>query len=111
MQDYRVTESISVWVYDRQIKNKRHQRSLSIPTKVRDRNKTRRATFANFIHQIDATIACNVIDLCGYPHISISTVHDNFVTSACCASLMPYLYMLSCLALSDPLYLINRLIY
>lgn len=73
--------------------------------------KSRRATFASFIHQIDATIACHVIGQCNASGVPIYTVHYNFFTNALHASTMPKYYINAFFSLRDPLYLINRLIY
>jgi len=58
IQDYMVSKSINGWVYDIK-KNKRHQITLTRTRTKRDRNKSMRATFANCIHQLDATIAAH----------------------------------------------------
>jgi hypothetical protein len=63
VQDYMEQEEIHVWVYDRK-KNKRHKISLAMPSTNRDKRKTLRATFANYIHQLDSTIASLVIGKC-----------------------------------------------
>ena len=61
--DYLSKESIPVIVFDRKHK-KRKRLTLSVPSKNRDRAKSLRAPFANFIHQIDASIAMFVILEC-----------------------------------------------
>lgn len=63
VQDYMEQEEIHVWVYDRK-KKKRHKISLAMPSTNRDKRKTLRATFANYIHQLDSTIASLVIGKC-----------------------------------------------
>jgi hypothetical protein len=49
------SQSIHVWVYDKN-QNKRRQLTLTLPTTTRDRRKTLRATFANLFHHMRATI-------------------------------------------------------
>jgi hypothetical protein len=72
LQETMVNKSIHVWLYDRK-KKKGHQISLTLPTTTRDRMKTRRATFANFIHQVDATILKQV--KYGVRHIYLLTLY------------------------------------
>lgn len=60
VQDYVKTYIDKISFYNSTLK-KRHRVSLAVPTDKRDSAKSKRATFANFIHQIDAEIACNFI--------------------------------------------------
>lgn len=88
IQDYVLSHTEKISFYNSVLK-KKHQISLSIPTDKKDRAKTRRATFASFIHQKDADLVCNVISNCTSQNIPVYTVHDNFLTPAIHARLMP----------------------
>lgn len=83
-----------------------------MPTEQRDSVKTRRSTFANFIHKKDAAIACHVVCGCLLENIPVYTVHDNFITPAAHSLKFPSFYNLAFLDLAPPpyLYLVNRLI-
>lgn len=107
-----VTKSVKVWVYDTKRK-KRHQITLTIPTTQRNKTKSMRATFANRIHQLDATIASMVIMECkreGCP-FPIYSVHDNFLTNAWHAHRIPAFYLGAFRDLLDPLFIVNRMLY
>lgn len=75
-QDYMKSKYIHVWVY-----NKKTSHFINVPTTYRDRAKSMRATFANFIHQLDASIANFVILSASRQNIPIYSVHDNFITT------------------------------
>lgn len=112
LQYFMVTKSIKVWVYDRK-RGKRHQITLSVPTTQRNKTKSMRATFANRIHQLDATIACMVIldsqkEGSLFP---IYPVHEHFVSNAWNAHRIPVLYLGAFLDLLDPLFIVNRMLY
>jgi len=47
VQDYKASQEVQVWKKSK----KRHKITLNLPSTKRDRRKTLRATFANFIHQ------------------------------------------------------------
>lgn len=82
-----------------------------MPTESRDRLKYMRATFANCIHQLDASLASWVIRCCMNFNINIYTVHDCFITNALNAIKFPTFYTVSFMNLLEPLYIVNRLIY
>lgn len=54
---------------------------LPIPSSQRDPAKSKIASFANFIHQKDASIAMNVVEKLMLIWGPIYTVHDNFITT------------------------------
>lgn len=84
-------ESVSVWLYDKK-RNKKDRISITLPSTKRDQLQTRRATFASFIHQMDAAIASWVISTCAMEGTQIYTVHDCFITDSLAASRRPYIY-------------------
>jgi hypothetical protein len=109
IQDYVKTkiEQITVWVC-----KKRHTVSLAVPTDKKEREaKSKRATFANFIHQKDAGLACHVILKLIKHKVPVYTVHDNFLTPAVYAHLLPEIYAKPFYDLTPPLYIVNRIIY
>jgi hypothetical protein len=94
--------------YDRKRK-KRHKITLTLPTTKRDPLKTKRATFANYIHQKDAAIAGYVVFdslLAEIP--TIYTVHDNFISNAFHAWKLPACYISAFInAMNDRIWLQN----
>ncbi|CAI9786720.1 unnamed protein product [Fraxinus pennsylvanica] len=60
--DYMVMEAINIWVSDK-LHKKRHRITLRVSSSKRDRRKIEISTFVNFIHQRDAQIAMNVVDV------------------------------------------------
>lgn len=110
IQDYMKYEIYNVWVYHKKLK-KRHKISFSLPTTSRNTSKSLRSSFANLIHQFDASIASKVIEFCMLEDIPVYTVHDNFITNALFASKMHPFYIDAFLAQLDPLSIINRLLF
>lgn len=102
-QDYMVKESISVLVFDRKRK-KRKKITLAVPSTNRVRAKSMRATFANFRHQTDASIACHVVMSLISTYTPIYTVHDNFLTNAMFARKLPTYYTRAFIDLLNPLF-------
>lgn len=84
---------MNIWIYNHLLK-KRRKASLRIPTQNRDRRKTEIATFVNFIHQKDAYIVMFMIILMHLydENAPIYTVHDNFITTAKYAQVLPWKY-------------------
>lgn len=81
--------------------------TLSVPKNKGDTAKSRRATFANFIHQKDAAIATRVVYECILKAILVYTVHENFISTATRAYELPSYYSRTIADLSHPKYLIN----
>lgn len=74
--------------------------------------KSKKATFANLIHQKDATIASLLIKNCDSLNIPIYTVHDNFLTTATHAYQIPALYARAFVeGLPGPLFIVNKMLY
>lgn len=103
-------EAISVWVYDKH-KKKRSKVTLSIPSTERDRKKTKRASFANFIHQKDASIANYVISNCFSKRISLYTVHENFIVTPVNTEFVTQCYTSAFQNLGDPLSQVNHFLF
>jgi len=110
IQDYMKDEKIDVWVYNKLLK-KRHKITISLPTTSRNALKSMRSSFANLIHQFDASIAYSVIKYCMADDIPVYTVHDNFITNVLFASKMPPFYISAFLSQQDPLSIINSLLF
>jgi len=108
IQDYMKTESVNVFVFDRN-KKKRKKISLSIPSTTRDRGKTQRACFANFIHQKDASIALFIID--NFTHSHLYTVHDNFIVNPNQTNNINHCYISAIQSLGDPLSQVNHFLF
>jgi DNA-directed RNA polymerase len=108
IQDYMMTEPVNVWVFDRK-KMTRRKITLSMPTTNRDRNKTQRACFANFIHQKDASIALFIID--NFNHKNLYTVHDNFIVNPSQANNINHWYASAFQSLGDPLSQVNHYLF
>jgi hypothetical protein len=82
VQDYLKSKPINIWVYDRS-KKKRRKVTLRVSTEDHDRRKTVVSTFANFIHQKDASVAMHtVMEMHKAEILPVYTVHDNFITTA-----------------------------
>jgi hypothetical protein len=82
VQDYLKSKPINIWVYDRS-KKKRRKVTLRVSTEDHDRRKTVVSTFANFIHQKDASVAMHtVMEMHKGEILPVYTVHDNFITTA-----------------------------
>jgi len=105
-----IDSKIDVWVYNKQLK-KRHKITISLPTTSRNALKSMRSSFANLIHQFDASIAYSVIEYCMADDIPVYTVHDNFITNVLFASKMPPFYISAFLSQQDPLSIINSLLF
>jgi DNA-directed RNA polymerase len=108
IQDYMKTESVIVWVFDR-IKKKRRKISLSMPSTTRDRVKTQRSCFANFIHQKDASIALYIMD--HFTNSNLYTVHDNFIVNPTQVSNITHCYTSAFQSLGDPLSQVNLFLF
>ena len=110
VQDFMVSKPLNVWVYDRK-KKKRHKKTLILPTNERNKMKSKKATFANLIHQKDATIASLIIQNCDSLNIPVYTVHDNFLTTATHYQI-PALYARAFVeGLPGPLFIVNKMLY
>jgi len=70
-----------------------------------------RSTFANFIHQMDASIAGDVVRTCIGFEMPIYTVHDNLISKTQHSERLPFIYTKAFIRMMDPLYIINRLLY
>jgi len=108
IQDYMKTEPVNVWTFDRS-KMKRKKVTMSMPTTKRDRNKTKKACFASFIHQKDASIALYIIQ--HFPPLNLYTVHDNFIVNPSQARNINHWYADAYLALGDPLSQVNHFLF
>jgi len=109
IQKYMKMDPVNVWIYDKKNK-KRRQVTLRVSTDQNDKRKTETSTFVNYIHQIDANIAMNVVmgmQDCDSP---VYTVHDNFISTVTHCERLPLLYK-ECFLKQDPLSIINRYIY
>nr|CAA71809.1 RNA polymerase [Beta vulgaris subsp. maritima] len=109
-QDYKKMESCSVRVFDSK-ERRRRSVTLSFPSNVRDKMKSRASTFVNFIHQKDAQIAIEVASLANELNIPLYTVHDNFISNTELCHYMPLFYRAAFKKMEAPLTLINRFIY
>jgi len=85
--------------------------SFRVPTDKRDVRKTAIATFANFIHHIDASIAMTVVEDIIFTGAPIYTVHDNFITTPSYSELIPSFYSDAIIKLGPPLVIILTFIY
>lgn len=92
VQDYILMKTIKLSVYDKD--RKQHRISLRIPSSQRDPAKSQIASFANFIHQKDASIAMNVVEKFMSIGGPIYTVHDNFITTPQFCEGVPLYYIL-----------------
>ena len=111
VQDYMMTESVNVWVWDNNTRNKR-KITLKIPKNPshRDRRKTCTSTFANFIHQKDAGLAMYMIkEMINQLNAPVYTVHDNFLSNVVYTLHLPRLYS-SIFLRYHPLKIINEYI-
>ena len=70
-----------------------------------------RSSFANIIHQFDASIAYSVIKYCMADDFPVYTVHDNFITNVLFASKMPPFYISAFLSQQDPLSIMKSLLF
>lgn len=109
-QDYKIMEKHSVRVFNSKLR-KPHRVTLSFPSNVRDKRKTRAATFVNFIHQKDAQIAMSMAFKAGELGLPLYTVHDNFITNTYYCHIMPQLYLNIIKEMGPPLKIINRFLY
>lgn len=109
-QDYKKMEKHSVRVFDSYSK-KAHNVTLSFPSDVRDKRKSRVSTFVNFIHQKDAQIAMSIAFKASSLGIPLYTVHDNFITNTYNSIVIPYMYLKVIQEMGPPLKIINRFIY
>ncbi|YP_005090363.1 DNA-dependent RNA polymerase (mitochondrion) [Phoenix dactylifera] len=110
VQDYMRSKATDIWLYDR-VSKKRRRVTLRVPTPDRDSRKTKVATCVNFIHQKDAYIAMKVVEelllIQGAP---VYTVHDNFITTALYARMVPEIYTGVFVNMGAPLRFINQFI-
>lgn len=109
MQDYMSWEKDVIVVYERQ-KKKRRRITLKVPSLKRDSRKSQTSACANFIHQKDAYIAMKVIEALLIKEAPIYTVHDNFLSTASHAQILPQVYTDVFIQMGDPLYIINDFI-
>jgi DNA-directed RNA polymerase len=108
-QDYMSFVKEEIMVYERTTK-KRRRVTLKVPTMNRDRRKTKTSACANFIHQKDAYIAMKVVESLLIKRAPIYTVHDNFLTTAPYAQIVPDIYTEVFMTLGSPLKCINDFI-
>lgn len=109
-QDYKKMEKHSVRVYDSYSK-KVHNVTLSFPSNVRDKRKSRVSTFVNFIHQKDAQIAMSIAFYASRNNIPLYTVHDNFITNTYNCKHIAKIYLDVIKEMGPPLKIINHFIY
>lgn len=109
-QDYKKMEKHSVRVFD-SISKKAHNVTLSFPSNVRDKRKSRTSTFVNFIHQKDAQIAMSMAYYASELDLPLYTVHDNFITNTYNCEYMATLYLGVIKNMGPPLKMINRFLY
>ncbi|XP_019435869.1 PREDICTED: uncharacterized protein LOC109342314 [Lupinus angustifolius] len=109
IQDYMSFEKEVIIVYERDSK-KRRRVTLSVPTTKRDKRKTQSSACANFIHQKDAYIALKVVESLLREGAPIYTVHDNFITTASYARIVPDIYTNVFIQMGHPINFINDLI-
>ena len=109
-QDYKKMESHSIRVYDTREK-KRRSVTLSFPSDVRDKKKSRGSTFVNFIHQKDAHIAMYVAACAAKDRIPLYTVHDNFISNTLFCPFLTQFYLNAFKDMGPPLILINQFLY
>jgi len=109
VQDYRRFNKEFIWVYDR-VSRKRHKVTLQVPTLDRDTRKTQVATCVNFIHQKDAYLAMRVVENLVFQKAPVYTVHDNFITTAVSAALVPQIYTNLFIEMGAPLAIINEFV-
>ena len=64
-----------------------------VPTTKKDSAKAKRSTFANYVHQKDASIACFVFDEAHLRGIPLYSVHDCFIAPACYATQLTHIYV------------------
>ncbi|YP_010185125.1 hypothetical protein LI410_mgp059 (mitochondrion) [Apium graveolens] len=111
IQDYRKSSETHIWVYSKST-HSRKKVTLSIPSEERDSRKTMSSTFVNFIHQKDARLAMSVVNfLLSDSSTPIYTVHDNFLSTADCSSILPLFYTYAYKEMGPPLLVINEFIY
>jgi len=109
-QDYKKMEKNSVRVFDKNLR-KPHNVTLTVPSNIRDKRKSRASTFVNFIHQKDAQIAMSIaFNAHEYP-FPLYTVHDNFITNTKNCEALPVYYLNVIKGKGTPLQIINRFIY
>lgn len=109
-QDYYKMEKHSVRVFNSNSK-KAHNVTLSFPSNVRDKRKSRTSTFVNFIHQKDAQIAMSMAFKADILSIPLYTVHDNFITNTYNCNNLATRYLDVIKDMGPPLKIINRFLY
>lgn len=94
-------------------KRTRHKISLSLISNEKNVLKSKSATFANYIHQKDATIAINLVNrfMRVYPNKPIYTVHDCFVSDYEMSPILPDLYRNTLMSIGEPLALVNNFLF
>ncbi|GLJ46000.1 hypothetical protein SUGI_0968820 [Cryptomeria japonica] len=102
VQDYMRSNKAYIWVYDRVCK-KRRRATIRVPTSVRDKRKTQVSTRVNFIHQKDAFIAMKVVEQLTFKKAPVYTLHDNFITTAVSAAVVPTIYTKVFIDMGPPL--------
>lgn len=88
IQDSIKFQTVTASIYNREL-HKVHKISMEIPTNKRDSAKTKRSTFANYIHQKDASLACYVFDQAISKGIRLYSVHDCFIAPLAYAHELP----------------------
>lgn len=108
VQDYMRSKKADIWVYDRVCK-KRRRITLRVATSDRDKRKTQVSTCVNFIHQKDAYIAMKVVEeFTSNMNTPVYTVHENFITTAVYADVVPNIYTKVFMDMGHPLGIINE---
>jgi hypothetical protein len=103
-------ESCSVRVFDTK-ERRRRSVTLTFPSNVRDKKKSRVSTAVNLIHQKDAQAAMYVAGCANNRGIPIYTVHDNFISNTIFCKLLTQLYRNAFKDMGPPLTLINQFLY
>lgn len=106
IQDYIKSFSVSTAVLNAHL-NKVHIIKLDVPTNKKDSAKALRSTFAFFIHQKDASLACFVFEEAHRRGIPLYTVHHCFISPACYAVQLTSIYVDGFHSLTNPLHLVN----
>lgn len=108
VQDYMCSTGADIWIYNKSSK-KRRRVTLRVPTPNRDSRKTKVSTCANFIHRKDAFIAMKVLDeLLLKKRAPVYIVHENFITTAPYARMVPDIYTGVFVNMGAPLRVINE---
>lgn len=107
----RLHEAGKNYTVSNKTQKKTHRITLSISTTKRDTAKSRRASFANFIHQKDAAITTRVVHECILNAILVYTVHHNLIVPATRAAYLPSYYSRALADLVHPLHLIYGLLF